>query len=50
MLPEAELSNAECLRHYLAFSKCSFRERVAPATKKCFMRSLLPWEHRLTAM
>ena len=49
LLPEAELPDAECLRHYLAFSKCSFGERVAPAAKKHFMRSLLPWEHRLAA-
>ena len=38
LLPEAQLPDAECLWRYLAFSKCSFGERVAPAGYKCFMR------------
>ena len=49
LLPEAQLPDAECLQHYLDFSKCSFGERVAPAAKKSFMKSLLPWGHRLAA-
>ena len=50
LLPEADLPDLECLRRYLAFSKCSFGERVALTAKKRFMRLLLPWEHRLAAI
>ena len=53
LLPELEnggtLPSSTMLRRYTAFSKCSFGEEVPEASRRSFLRGLIPCEARLAA-